>query len=394
MVLHLPNQKTTMQEVGIIGCGTMGSGIAQVAAQCGHAVIVIDTNEIALEKAANQLQSTMNKLVEKAKLTPESAQQIVQQIQWQSDLNKLATCDLVIEAIVENLDVKKDVFHRLETICKPSTILASNTSSLSITSIAAACQQAHRVIGIHFFNPAPLMELVEIIPALQTSPDTLQQAKALIDSWKKKTVLVRDTPGFIVNRIARPFYSEALRIHEEGTAIELIDAAMRQVGFRMGPFELMDLIGHDVNYAVTETVWKSFYFDPRYTPSFVQKRLVEAGWLGRKSGRGFYTYPQASLLEPVPGNEAQLDRISQRILFTLFNEAAHALFMGIASKEDIDLAMTKGVNYPKGLLQWADEFGIDACVNGIDALYHKYHEPRYRCCPLLRDMAQTKQTFY
>lgn len=393
MVLHLPNQKNIMQEIGIIGCGTMGSGIAQVAAQSGHSVIVIDTNEVALEKAAHLLQSTMNKLVEKGKLSAESAQQILQRIQWHADLTQLASCDLVIEAIVENLDVKKDVFHRLESICKPSSILASNTSSLSITSIAAACQQAHRVLGIHFFNPAPLMELVEIVPALQTSLDTVHQAKVLIDNWKKKTVLVRDTPGFIVNRIARPFYSEALRIHEEGTPVELIDAAMRQAGFRMGPFELMDLIGHDVNYAVTESVWKSFYYDPRYTPSYVQKRLVEAGWLGRKTGRGFYEYPQKPF-EFLPEMEIKMQDISQRILFTLFNEAAHALFMGIASKEDIDLAMTKGVNYPKGLLQWADDFGIDACVTGIDALYHRYHEPRYRCCPLLREMAQSKQTFY
>lgn len=384
-----------MIEIGIIGCGTMGAGIAQIAAQNGHPVIVVDLEAAALEKARTQLSISMQKLVDKHKLSAEDAAQIQARIHWTTNYEDLTNASLVIEAIVENLEIKKKVFAQLEKVCSTDCVLASNTSSLSITSIAAACLHPDRVIGIHFFNPAPLMELVEIIPALQTAPSYTASARKLIDQWKKKTVLVKDTPGFIVNRVARPYYSEALRIHEEGVAIQDIDFAMKEYGgFRMGPFELMDLIGHDVNYTVTETVWKSFYFDPRYTPSFVQKRLVEASWLGRKSNKGFYVYPQEANSLVISSSAEALKSICDRIVIMLINEAAHALFMGTASKEDLDLAMTKGVNYPKGLLQWADEKGIQDCVNALDALYAIYHEDRYRCSPLLRQMAQNNQNFY
>lgn len=384
-----------MIEIGIIGCGTMGAGIAQIASQNGHPVIVVDLEAAALEKARTQLSNAMQKLVDKHKLSAEEATQILARIHWTTNYEDLTNASLVIEAIVENLEVKKKVFAQLEKVCSTDCVLASNTSSLSITSIAAACVHPGRVIGIHFFNPAPLMELVEIIPALQTAPSYTASARKLIDQWKKKTVLVKDTPGFIVNRVARPYYSEALRIHEEGVHIQDIDFAMKEYGgFRMGPFELMDLIGHDVNYTVTETVWKSFYFDPRYTPSFVQKRLVEASWLGRKSNKGFYVYPQEANSLVITASTEALKSICDRIVVMLINEAAHALFMGTASKEDLDLAMTKGVNYPKGLLQWADEKGIQDCVNALDALYAIYHEDRYRCSPLLRQMAQNNQNFY
>ena len=384
-----------MIEIGIIGCGTMGAGIAQIAAQNGHPVIVVDLEAAALEKARTQLSTSMQRLVDKHKLSSEDAAQIQARIHWTTIYEDLTNASLVIEAIVENLEVKKNVFSQLEKVCSTDCILASNTSSLSITSIAAACAHPERVIGIHFFNPAPLMELVEIIPALQTAPSYTSSARKLIDQWKKKTVLVKNTPGFIVNRVARPYYSEALRIHEEGVPIQDIDFAMKEYGgFRMGPFELMDLIGHDVNYTVTETVWKSFYFDPRYTPSFVQKRLVEAAWLGRKSNKGFYVYPQEANSLVVNSSTEALKSICDRIVTMLINEAAHALFMGVASKEDLDLAMTKGVNYPKGLLLWADEKGIQDCVNALDALYAIYHEDRYRCSPLLRQMAQNNQNFY
>jgi len=240
------------------------------------------------------------------------------------------------------------------------------------------------------------MELVEIIPALQTSENIVLQTRSIIDSWKKKTVLVKDTPGFIVNRIARPFYSEAIRLFEEGVAsIATIDHAMKTVGgFRMGPFELMDLIGHDVNYTVTETVWTAFYYDPRYTPSFTQKRLVEAKWFGRKSGRGFYDYSEHAIPQQADSSEALAQSVCARVLVMLINEAANALFLQVASKEDIDLAMTKGVNYPKGLLHWADEKGIGLCVDMLDQLYTEYHEDRYRCSPLLRRMKAENKTFY
>jgi len=383
-------------KIGIIGSGTMGAGIAQVAAQAGNNVVVIDTNETVLNKAKHSLQNTLSKLIEKGKLSAEKAASIFSLISWELSINTLNESDLVIEAIVERLDIKQTLFAALEHIVSEQCILASNTSSLSVTSIASACNLPQRVIGIHFFNPAPVMELVEIVPALQTSQDIVAKSIAMIDSWNKKTVRTKDTPGFIVNRIARPFYSEAIRLYDEGVAsIETIDHAMKVYGgFRMGPFELMDLIGHDVNYAVTETVWSSFYFDPRYTPSFTQKRLVEAKWFGRKSGRGFYDYADTAIKHE-PELQAEVGKdICWRVLVMLINEAANALFLHVASKEDIDLAMTKGVNYPKGLLQWADEKGIAACVEKLDALYEEYHEDRYRCSPLLRKMKASNTNFY
>jgi 3-hydroxybutyryl-CoA dehydrogenase len=375
--------------IGIVGCGTMGAGIAQVAAQAGNDVMVLDTQDSFLEKAKQNLASTFNKLVEKGKVTSDEATTIQNRITWTTNRQALSNSELIVEAIIENLAVKQELFSSLEKIVSGTCILASNTSSLSITSIAASCAKPERVIGIHFFNPAPLMELVEIIPALQTSAEIIFQTKTIVDSWKKKTVLVKDTPGFIVNRIARPFYSEAIRMMEEGIATkETIDYAMKTYGgFKMGPFELMDMIGHDVNYTVTETVWNAFYFDPRYTPSFSQKRLVEAKWFGKKSGKGFYDYAPDAIKNEANNNEDLGKKICSRILVMLMNEAANALYLNIASEEDIELAMTKGVNYPKGLLAWAKEIGYQNCVQQLDELYALYHEDRYRCSVWLRKMA-------
>ena len=375
----------------------MGAGIAQVAAQHGNQVIVIDTNLVALEKAKKGIDTTLQKLVDKQKITAVKSIEISNAITWNNQFEVLKNCDLIIEAIVENLTIKQNLFAELEAIVSDECILATNTSSLSITSIAANCNKPERVIGVHFFNPAPVMELVEIVPALQTSAATTSKAISIIDSWNKKTVTTKDTPGFIVNRIARPFYSEAIRIYEEGMAsIETIDYAMKTIGgFKMGPFELMDLIGHDVNYMVTETVWTSFYFDPRYTPSFTQKRLVEAKWFGKKSGRGFYNYADGAIKnDPESKDNVLLENIFIRILVMLMNEAANALYLNVANKEDIDLAMTKGVNYPKGLLKWADEIGISNCMDILDTLYDEYREDRYRCSPILRRMANFEEVFY
>ncbi|HOZ52861.1 MAG TPA: 3-hydroxyacyl-CoA dehydrogenase NAD-binding domain-containing protein [Chitinophagaceae bacterium] len=383
-------------QIGIIGSGTMGAGIAQVAAQAGNRVIVCDTNQTVLDKAKLNLENSMNKLVDKEKITKEKASEIIGNIEWTMDKTSLHQTELVIEAIVERLDIKQTLFTELETIVSPTCILASNTSSLSITSIASACAQPERVIGVHFFNPAPILELVEIVPALQTQESIVTQTKNIIDSWRKKTVIAKDTPGFIVNRIARPFYSEAIRIYEEGIAsIETIDHAMKTIGgFKMGPFELMDLIGHDINYTVTETVWSAFYYDPRYTPSFTQKRLVEAKWFGRKSGKGFYNYAEGSVRNEPNTNDILMNEICWRVVVMLINEAANALYLQVASKEDIDLAMIKGVNYPKGLLAWADEKGIAQCVETLDKLYNTYREDRYRCSVLLRKMKEDQLAFY
>ena len=231
---------------------------------------------------------------------------------------------------------------------------------------------------------------------MQTGKELPEYMYQLMKQWGKAPVVAKDTPGFIVNRVARPFYGEALRIMEEGIAdMATIDEAMTVLGgFRMGPFTLMDYIGHDVNYVVTETVFQSFFYDARYKPSFSQKRLLEAGWLGRKSGRGFYNYTSGSAPLPTVQDKALQQQIMERIVFMLINEAVDAFYWQVASKEDIDQAMTKGVNYPKGLLQWCDELGADYVLAGLESLYSHYREDRYRPSPLLRKHGIEKRRFF
>ena len=385
-----------IKNVGVIGSGTMGSGIAQVAATAGCGVKLFDTNDEALERAKVALDKILNRLIEKGRIDAPEKERITGNISYVSSLDTFSDVDLIVEAIIENLEIKQKLFTDLEAIVSKKAIIASNTSSLSIASIASALKNPKRCIGIHFFNPAPLMRLVEIIPAVQTSEKTLEMTVETMNEWGKTVAVTKDTPGFIVNRVARPFYGEALRIYEEGIAdFATIDWAMKSLGgFRMGPFELMDFIGNDINYTVTESVFTAFYFDPRYKPAFTQKRFAEAGYLGRKSGRGYYNYAEGAA-QPTPEENIELaNQIFDRVLVMLINEAADALFLNIASAEDIDNAMTKGVNYPKGLLAWADEKGIDWCVAQLDELYDTYHEDRYRCSPLLRKMNKENKRFF
>lgn len=385
-----------MDTIGILGAGAMGSGIAQVAAAAGHNVIICDNLTIALAKAGKGIQSSLKMLVDKGRMSDSDAYSLNSRIKFTDHMSEFRKCSLVIEAIVEEVEQKQIAFKSMEAIVDVGTILASNTSSLSISAMGAHLRHPERLLGVHFFNPAPLMRLVEIIPALQTDQGVLDRARDIVEGWGKTVVMAKDTPGFIVNRVARPYYGEALRIYEEGIAdFATIDWAMRDMaGFRMGPFELMDFIGNDVNYSVTEIVFENFYFDPRYRPSFTQKRLVDAHFFGKKTKRGFYDYREGAVM-PEPTKNEDLGRtIVSRILAMLINEAADVCYLKVASRDDIDMAMTQGVNYPQGLLAWADKIGIEKIVEKMDALHDEYLEDRYRCCPMLRKMMREGQTFY
>jgi 3-hydroxybutyryl-CoA dehydrogenase len=382
--------------IGVVGAGTMGAGIAQVAAMRGHATVLADASAGAVKNAKSGHEKALAREVEKARLTQVEADAVLARISYvagvsPTDLEAFAGCGLVIEAIVEDLGVKQGLFRALESVVAADAVLASNTSSLSIAAIAGGCAKSERVVGIHFFNPAPVMALVEVIPALATDPEVLAQCRALIERWGKLPVVASDTPGFIVNRIARPYYGESLRILEEGIAdVPTIDWAMRTLGgFKMGPFELMDLIGNDVNYAVTKSVFEAMYFDPRYRPSLTQRRLVESAWLGRKAKRGYYDYRDGAVA-PKATEDEQLGRaVRDRVLAMLINEAVDAVQLRVASPADIETAMTKGVNYPRGLLEWGDAIGAPGVLATLESLQDEYGEDRYRPSPLLRRVAKS-----
>ena len=388
-----------MITVGVVGAGAMGSGIAQVALRNGHPVILADVEKASAFRARERIGTSLNRDVEKGRLTradADSARERLRIAALPAGLGELGGCGLVVEAITEGLDAKQSLFRALEGVVNEECLLATNTSSLSVTSIASACAAPGRVVGMHFFNPAPVMPLVEVIPGFQTAPHITSATRSLAEGWGKVTVLATDSPGFIVNRVARPFYGESLRMLEEGTAdAPTIDWALRELaGFRMGPFLLMDFIGNDVNYAVTESVWRATWFDARYRPSIAQRRLVEAGWLGRKTGRGFYEYgPDAS---PRAATEDRTlgEGIVLRVLAMLVNEAADAVHWRIASPADVDLAMTKGVNYPKGPLAWGNELGLDRALGEIARLREESGDDRYRASPLLRRMVREGKRFF
>ncbi|WP_422824385.1 3-hydroxyacyl-CoA dehydrogenase [Xenorhabdus bharatensis] len=501
----------------------MGIGIAQVAALAGHSVLLFDANGEAAQRALDKLHTRLHQRVTAGKADADKTQALLQRITLVDSLQALAPSILVIEAIIEQLEAKQKLFHQLESLCSEQTIFASNTSSLSITAIARVLSKPQRMAGLHFFNPAPLMKLVEIVQGLETCPHIIAILKRLMLNWQKQPVICRSTPGFIVNRIARPFYAEALRALEEQVASPAtLDAVIKDAGgFAMGPLQLTDLIGHDVNYAVTESLFHAFYGDPRFQPSLRQKELVEANHLGRKSGRGFYAYSDTNNAEknsadkklqlfpaieeiqaaesvtpeqinaignwstlphfvamlqeklqengiscekkstiPLSSPALQIDDVlfmlatgktssqladeiqapvvqfdlsanhhaapiitisaacqntqqqtakvarflhslgkqvillpdypamlTMRTVAMLCNEALDALNKGIASAEDIDLAMCRGVNYPIGPLAWGTQLGWQHIFNTLENLQQFYGETRYRPSPLLRQLA-------
>ena len=389
--------------VGVVGAGAMGSGIAQLAATNGHKVLLFDQDASALDRAMAAIEKNLARSVEKNRITGDHGAEIRNRIStagWETDgadaYADLKNAGLVIEAIIESLEVKRALFASLDKVVAPDAILATNTSSLSITAIARASLRPERVLGIHFFNPPTVLPLVEIVPGLATSQEVTDASRNLMEEWGRKPVVASDTPGFIVNRIARPFYGEALRIYEEGIAdMATIDWAMKEIGgFRMGPFELMDFIGNDVNFAATRSVYEATFHDARFRPTLTQQRLFDAGFFGRKTGRGYYDYSPGATM-PEPNQDRELgELIFRRILSMLINQAADALYLRIASAHDIDTAMTLGVNYPKGLLGWADELGIPETVKWLSALQDFYGEERYRPSPLLKTMAADGFTFF
>jgi 3-hydroxybutyryl-CoA dehydrogenase len=497
--------------VAVIGSGAMGSGIAQVAAASGHEVRLFDTRPDAAAKAIGEIDKVYARLVEKGRMGAAEADLARERLQAVDALSGVKDAALVVEAIVENLDVKRKLFADLDGIVDARCILATNTSSISVTAIAAGLRHPERLVGMHFFNPVPLMALVEVVSGLATSQDVADTVYATAQAWGKDPVHAKSTPGFIVNRVARPYYAEALRLLQEGAAdAPTLDAVMRDCGgFRMGPFELMDLIGHDVNFSVTQSVHAAYFGDQRFTPSVLQQELVNAGFLGRKSGRGFYRYgddaakpvaqaepkqasphtvgisvarevtssvltPMEARLnkagfsvahrEPLHGAEkheapafhtngaaifltdgrsateraaankhpntvvydllldhaqatrialARADQCSDEAYFAavglfqaagfevtrlddvpgmavmrsvamLANEAADAVNQGVCSAMAVDIAMQKGVNYPRGPLAWADSVGIAHIVAVLANLGATYGEDRYRVSPLLR----------
>lgn len=498
-----------IKTVGVVGAGTMGIGICEVAAAHGQTVKLFDVNVDFAQQSVEKMATRLDKRVAKGKISAQDKTDLLDRITVVDSLDAFADVDLVVEAIIENIEIKQQLFQQLEEICSSKTFLSSNTSSISITAIAAGMKQPERLFGLHFFNPAPVMKLVEVISGLLTDPAHLQTGKALCEFWGKVPVIANSSPGFIVNRVARSFYGEPLKMMQEQLAdAKTMDAVMTQsAGFRMGPFALMDLIGIDINYSVSQSVYGAMYNDPRFRPSLIQAEMVAAGTLGRKSGRGFYPYgddqtttsveyepvadaPQAITLpvdlgvleglfsgmdetdiNVLPGEDIQVgncmvlltegakaadvqqyfaghedsggglsvalvdwsfdysnasavnvtfsggvsdsDRsavvglfqalgkdvltcpdqpgmVAMRTMVMLINEAADAVFNGVCSSEDVDLAMRYGVNYPKGLLAFADEMGWAWVDGALSNLQRWFGDDRYRRSPYIQNQLQVR----
>ncbi|MDO4775940.1 MAG: 3-hydroxyacyl-CoA dehydrogenase NAD-binding domain-containing protein [Cardiobacteriaceae bacterium] len=449
--------------IAVIGAGTMGEGIAQLALQADHPVILVDPSQAQRERAKASLDKRFAGFVAKGKWQADEHEKRLAALTLADSARAAAPAQVVIEAIIENIDIKKALFAELEAVVADDAILASNTSSLSITAMAAELRHPERFLGLHFFNPPGLMPLVEVIRALQSADSVVSKAIALMRDWGKQPVMCKDTPGFIVNRVARPFYVESFRLLEEqALAPAALDAALRSAGFRMGPCELTDLIGQDVNFAVSTSLWTALGYPPHLQPSWVQGDLVAARYLGRKSGRGFYpggegqlpaqnraaTIPyqhrdglcgvlengvtvkygdgrraiehehesgtptilidyhapdakhvalamgakaRALMGEALPEADVQWlvmpDRpglVALRVIAQIIHEAATCALAGIASPEDIDIALKGGVNYPHGAFAFLERMGLDVVLQTIRSL-NAYYGARYAPSPWLLD---------
>jgi 3-hydroxybutyryl-CoA dehydrogenase len=396
-----------IRRIGVLGAGTMGAGIAQVAAEAGLEVLLLDPVEGATDRARERIGGFLGRKVEKGQLAPEDADAAIARIRPAESMDALAAADVVVEAIPEDLGLKREAFGRLDAAGASDTILATNTSSLSVARIASATRHPERVVGMHFFNPVPLMALVEVIAGPMTAPEIADEVALLARRMGKTPVLAADTPGFIVNRVQRALYLEAFRILEEGLAgIVAIDDAMRQLGFRLGPFELADVVGTDVNLAAGTAIFEGFYGDPRYRPALVQRRVVDAGRMGRKTSAGYYDYeadgtrgtPWAALARQHDGGPRlppiEPAQIEARVLAAIVNEAASASADGVATPEAIDTAMRLASNWPEGPLAWGERIGLSSVVHTLDALHAVVPDGRYRVTPLLRLVAERGGSFF
>jgi 3-hydroxybutyryl-CoA dehydrogenase len=382
--------------VGVLGAGTMGAGIAQVAAEAGLHVLLHDPLAAATERAQERIGGFLARKVDKQQLSDEDATAALARIRPVGGLEALGVADLVIEAIPEELELKRDAFRRLDAVAGDDTILATNTSSLSVARIAAATARPDRVLGMHFFNPVPLMALVEVVAGPMTAPAITDSVALLARQMGKTPVVAADTPGFIVNRVQRAYYLEAFRIFEGGlAALTAIDDAMRGIGFRLGPFELADVVGTDVNLAAGLAIFDGYFADPRFRPAQVQRSVVDAGRLGRKSGAGYYDYdangergaPWPALGRPARLPQLAAAQIEARILAAIVNEAASAVADDVATPEAIDTAMRLGTNWPDGPLAWGERIGLTSVVHSLEALHASVPDGRYRVNPLLRAVA-------
>jgi 3-hydroxybutyryl-CoA dehydrogenase len=368
----------------------MGAGIAQLSALAGMDTLLHDASEDALARGAELVQANLEKGAERGRWSKAEAKAASVRVRPIRSLHDLSDRELIIEAAPERLDLKRELFAKLSDDCDPGTVLATNTSSIPVTQIASASSEPENVVGLHFFNPAPLMKLVELIPALQTGEPALAKARAVGEAMGKTVVDATDGPGFLVNRCGRPFGSEALRLLQErlGT-VEQIDRIYKiGGGYRMGPFELMDLVGIDVGFAVAQSFTDLSFGEPRWKPSQLQARMVAAGRLGRKTGRGWYEYnddtPRANDTAPLSDDEGDL---LNRIQCCIVNEGVFALGEGVGSAEDIDTGTKLGLNWPKGPLELGRELGFDNVLATIDGLFEHYREERYRAAPHLRTSA-------